>query len=145
MRANTSTAQADKSTSTDSDDLPGTSTTRRRLLGGAAALATIPATASATPDDDPDAGTNATAEDTGPRRTSTGTLSGVWSATELGEEHDEDAEISTVGYHYEDEPSQVEVWVSTRPARTCLNLSVEETRDLARRLLEAADAAEGDL
>ena len=146
MTANDDTGATPKSESTDSDQLDA-STTRRRLLGGAAALATIPAVTSA--DADVEDGSDETTVDTdeyGPRRTPTGKLTGLWSSTELGEETDDDAEVSVVGYyHDDDEPNQVEMWVSTRPARTCLNLDVEETRELARRLLDAADAAEGDL
>jgi len=138
MRANDRTGRSPKSTSTDSNT--NTSTTRRRLLGGAAALATIPATGAAEPaeGDDPDA----VDTDDGSASYPSGEHS-VWGSVELGEAIDEDTTIRVTGHAYDDEPASVALGISTTPAKLSLSLCPDRARAIAADLVEAADAAEG--
>jgi len=140
MEANDRTGRSPKSTSTDSNT--DTSTTRRRLLGGAAALATIPATGAAEPVDEEDDDVDTDTGD-GTGRHHAGKHGGLWASIDLGEVIDEDVEVGVTGLAFDDEPGTVAVSIATAPASLSLDVPPDRARAIADDLAEAADAAEG--
>lgn len=112
---------------------------RRAFLGAAAALTALPNdVATDGCNDEPDCSTDGSSSVSMPRR------EGVWSAMEMSELVDEDATVSATGYAYDDEPSRVDLTVSTDAGWSLhLSLSPQQAIELAMDLEGAADHAVG--
>lgn len=114
---------------------------RRAFLGAAAALAALPDLQSG----DGESRVAGPAESVTEDRLSAGSMSGVWTAAELGELVDEESSVSVSGWNYDDEdPSHVMMHVTQQVVGLSLSLSPERARELAADLEAAADHAAGE-
>lgn len=108
---------------------------RRTFLGAAAALAIPPKEVD---------GRGATVRSNhGASRKSFPTHTSGWSAIEVPESTDEDTEFGVTGFHYDDEPSQVQLSIKQTHRSVLLNPDPLQARSLANDLLAAARHAEG--
>lgn len=110
---------------------------RRQVLKSVPALAGLSALPVASADD-----VTLRSDDYGATQASLPTRSGVWSSVELGTVDDEESDLSVQGYHYDDEPSEVELNLDSVGAQIKIAVSPERARQIAGDLATAADYAE---
>lgn len=138
-----------------SKESESTDTSRRAFLGAAAALSALPAfggTATATDEETDDSGSQPRVEvshgdhgENGPSHASVESGDSIRGFLSLGELDDDESSFSVNGYHYEDEPGDVEIYSNIGCVSITYNCTPERALELAEELTLAAEHAWGDV